>query len=129
MTASNIVTLLTPENRDATLIAQCAAFDRIEQEMLEHDVAHDRSMYADLRACSLYGSIARIDDLHDQCDELVVMLCQYRARTLAGIAARVRTLLHLSPDLFEVSDADCWDARMVGALLRDLRKVLNVANL
>ena len=34
--------------------------------------------------------------------------------------------LHLSPELFKPSDTDCWDVRMVGALLRDLLTVLKV---
>jgi len=124
--SNNIVTLLPPNKRDATLVAQCAAFDQLEHELQEQDHTHDQSKPADRRNCSIYDSVAQVDELYDVCEELVATLCQYHARTLVGIAARVRTLLYLSPEVFKPSDTEAWDVRMVGALLRDLRTVLKV---
>ena len=114
MIRPNIVTLPSLDRRDATLVAQCQAFDRLEEVITKH-----------CDACGTW-SPARVDELHYECDALVAILCRYRARTLVGIAARVQTLLHLSPELFNPSDIDCWDMRMVSALLRDLRTVLKV---
>jgi len=34
-------------------------------------------------------------ELHDECNELVALLCRCRSRTLSGVAARVQTLLGL----------------------------------
>ena len=123
---NNIVTLLPPNKRDATLVAQCAAFDHLEHELQEQGHTHDQSKQADRRNCLIYGSAAHVDELHDECEELVATLCQHHAHTLVGIAARVRTLLFLSPEAFKPSDTESWDVRMIGALLRDLRTVLKV---
>lgn len=114
MATTNIVTLPPLDKRDATLVSQCQAFDRLEAVITDQCTACDG------------WSFAQVDELHDECDVLVDMLCRDRARTLAGIAARVQTLLHLSPELFKPADTDCWDVRMVGALLRDLLTVLKV---
>jgi len=127
MAASNkIVTLLPPDKRDAALVAQCAAFDRLKREIQEQRHAQDQTKYADRCNCSMYDSAAQVDELRDECDELVATLCQYRARTLVGVSARLRTLLYLSPEVFKPSDTERWAVRMVGALLRDLRTVLKV---
>jgi len=126
MAASNIATLPSTDKRDGTLVEQCETFDRLEQELEEQDHTHDQSKYAERANCSLYDAAAQVDELHSECEKVVDTLCQYRARTLVGIAARVRTLQHFSPEVFKPSDIDCWDVRMVGALLRDLRTVLKV---
>jgi len=110
MAASNkIVTLLPPDKRDATLVAQCAASDRLEH-------APDQSEHTDRCNRSLYDSAAEVDELHGECDELVATLCQCRARTLVRITARLRTLLYFSPQVSEPSDTECWDVRMVGVI-------------
>ena len=71
-------------------------------------VCYGQSTQADRCSCLIYDAAGHVDELHNECDELAATLCQYRARAraLAGIAARVRTLLSLSPEVFKPSDTE-----------------------
>jgi len=48
-------------------------------------------------------SPARVGQRSDQLERVVETLCRHRARSLSGIAARVQTLPHIAPGLFEPS--------------------------
>jgi len=125
MAASNSVTLPPPDKRDATPVAECAAFDRLEQEF-DSTTTRTTKASAQIVVIARYTTRLRRWTSFTMKNEVVAMLCQYRALTLVGTVARVRTLLHLSPEVFKPPDTDCWDVRMVGALLRDLRTLLKV---
>jgi len=60
----------------------------------------------------------------NECMELLHNLCQRRAASLHGIAARVRTLLRYAPDRFEMNETEGYGELMIAALLRDLASVL-----
>jgi hypothetical protein len=92
---------------DTPLISHCHTFSRLEAEFAADDEARGN------RKPGTWSP--------EQ-----VEACQSRARTMAGIRARVWTLLHFTPELFEQSDASCYDMRLLAALLRDLRTVLKL---
>lgn len=119
MARRDLVMLVPPDNRDAVLISQCASFDELDEQILEHNIA-----LADDAGRGL--GRAQPHERQDECDKLLVQLCQHRADTLAGIAARVRTLLRYAPERFAPDGADGYDELMIAALLRDLAAVLKV---
>jgi len=119
MAAENIVRIVPPGKRDASLVSHCQMFSQLEAEFIENDLArcnHERGTW----------SPAQVERRRDELDLLVDRLVRYRAKTLNGVTARVRTLLYLAPELFEPREKDCYDMRLVSALLRDLRTVLKV---
>jgi len=121
MPAGDIVRIVPPHNRDASLVAHCQIFSQLASEFIENDMArrnHERGTW----------SPTQVEQRRDELERLVEKLCRHHARSLSGIVARVRTLLSIAPGLFEPSDTDCFDMRFVGALLRDLRTVLKVDN-
>jgi len=121
MAVGNILRIVPPHDRDASLVAHCQTFSQREAEFVENDIDmarcnHERGTW----------SSAQVEQRWDELKQLVDTLCRHRARSLSGIAARVQTLLHIAPGLFEPSELDCFDMRLVSALLRDLRTVLKV---
>ena len=118
MAESDVVTLVQPDKRDAPLIAQCVAFDDLDDQILEHNVVR-----ADEAGRGL-NKHAQPHERQGEYDGLLIQLCQRRAHTLAGIAARTRTLLRYAPERFALQQADGYDELMISALLRDLASVL-----
>jgi hypothetical protein len=115
MAVGNIVRIVPSHKSDASLVAHCQTFSQLEAEFVENDTAQCNQGLGTWSP----AQVERWDEL----ERLVETLC---ARSLSGIAARVRTLLHVNPRLFEPSDEDFFDMRLVSALLRDLRTVLKV---
>jgi len=100
---------------DASLIDLCAEFDRLvaaDCEGFARDANHD----ADLK------ELEKTRRLLDQ-------LCSARATTLAGIAARLRTLLRYDLKLvdphYQKSNRG-WDGELSALVMRDLAFVLKV---
>jgi len=103
------------DNPDAGLIAAIAAFDRL-----------DAAAMADLD-----GDLP-LEEYHqrwsDKKERALGEVWSTRARTMDGIAARVRSLLRFVPDKAD-PEADTnhyMDERMVAALLRDLASLLQI---
>ena len=119
MPAGDIVTLVPPDKRDAALIAQCEAFDEIDERIQEYNLAR-----ADIVGRG--QGHAPPHEREAEYDALLIQLCQRRATSLRGIAARVRTLLRYAPECFELHEADGYDEMLIAALLRDLVLVLRV---
>lgn len=117
MTTDNVVTLLPSNKRDAALIAQCATFIQIETEIADYERAHASNSRTK-------QAPAPPHEREDEGMALLHDLCQRRAASLHGIAARVRTLLCYAPDRFRLNETDGYDELMIAALLRDLASVL-----
>lgn len=117
--AADIVTLVPPDKRDAALIAQCEAFDELDEQILEHNLA-----VADAVGRGL-GYVPP-QNRQAEYEALLIQLCRRRATSLRGIAARVRTLLRYAPECFELQEADGYDELLIAALLRDLALVLRI---
>ena len=119
MPAGDIVTLVPPDKRDAALIAQCEAFDELDEQILEYNLARADVVGRGQRHAPPHKR-------HAEYEPLLIQLCQRRATSLRGIAARVRTLLRYAPECFELHEADGYDQLLIAALLRDLVLVLRV---
>jgi len=115
---TDIIEIVPPGKRDAGLISHCHAFRQLEAEFTADDEVRSHR--------KLGWSLEQAEARREELDEVVDRLCRSRARTMAGIRARVWTLLHFTPELFEQPDASCYDIRLLTALLRDLRTVLKV---
>ena len=120
MAQGNVVRIVPAHKRDATLVSHSRTFNQLEEEFVENDLAcnHETGTW----------SPAQVDQRRDELERLVDKLVRYRAKTLNGLAARVRTLSHLTPELFEPADISYADMRLVCALLRDLRTVLKAGD-
>ena len=101
---------------DAELIELCGRFDALERGIgALHSSGSAPITDDDERAAAAAPMEARQD-------ALLGRLCAMRAVTLAGLAARADTLaLWADLDRAESCEGDCWDDRMLAALLRDLR--------
>ena len=121
MTVSDVVTLVSADNRDAALIAECAAFDELEAEITAYELAdRDDTIRRTGRA--------PLHERQEECEQLLMMVCSHRARTLAGVAARVRTLLRIAPACFELPEvaSSGYEELLTAALLRDLASILRL---
>lgn len=121
MSASDVVRLVSPDNRDAALVAQCAAFDELEAEITAYELAdHGDGLRRTGRV--------PLHDRQDECEQLLMTVVRHRASTLAGIAARVRSLLRIAPGCFELPEpaSSGYDELLTAALLRDLAHLLRL---
>jgi len=118
MAVGNVLRIVPSHKSDASLVAHCQTLSHLEAEFVENDIAQCNQELATWSP----AQVERWDEL----ERLVETLCRHHARSLSGIAARVQMLLHVAPRLFEPSDEDFFDMRLVSALLRDLRTVLRV---
>ena len=97
---------------DTALIKACAAYTELEAEI----GAYEAPLPAEAPP---HPRVGEIEGLLDR-------LCNTRATTLEGIAARLQWLLRWEPKLIENWQDGYHDVRMVAALLRDLQNVLRV---
>jgi len=118
MAVGNVLRIVPSHKSDASVVAHCQTFSQLEAAFVEKDIARCNQELGYL--------VARASGTRDELERLVETLCQHHARSLSGIAARVQMLLQVAPRLFEPSDEDFFDMRLVSALLRDLRTVLKV---
>ncbi|MBO0710893.1 MAG: hypothetical protein J2P47_06390 [Acetobacteraceae bacterium] len=121
MTPTDVVTLVSPDNQDAALVAECAAFDELEAEITAYELADRDDTIRRTGRTPLH-------ERQDECERLLVRVCNERASTLAGIAARLRILLRIAPACFvlpEAASSGC-DELLTAALLRDLASILRV---
>ncbi len=97
---------------DDGLIAICRRIDEIENAVV--------AVYAKA-AASMISQRAAHEEAAPLVDErwrLIEVVCGIRARTLAGLKARVQTLMRWAPDLLDcLSDAD---GRMLAAVFDDI---------
>ena len=100
---------------------ECAAFDQLDEELLEYYIALADDAGRDPGRIQPHGR-------EDEYEALLSGLCRHRAQTLAGLAARTRTLLRCAPERFELHQALADDELLTAALLRDLASVLQVDN-
>lgn len=104
---------------DVELIRLCADCDALQRQI----DTHYATPYEHL---SRAGQIAReraidaaIEPICNQMDPLLQRICELRASTPQGHAARARTLLGWDKDPCWVDDS-CWNSQLIGAIVRDL---------
>ena len=112
--------LPTPEASDAELIDLCASCDALQDQV---DALHVRPSDDMSLAQELDWEKARdvlVKPISDQQEILFERICEHRATTLSGHAARARTLLGWDKELCRPDDHQPWSDHFVGAVVRDL---------
>ena len=91
---------------DERLFSDCDSFDQLDAEIqeLQSDSGTDQGV---------------LDGLQDEQARLVEAIAGTRALTITGIRRRADSLVTWAEDILEPSE--CWDQRLVAAILRDLR--------
>ena len=108
---ATIVRLASP---DAELLAACAALDELERAYCATDFGCEPESPADLAAD------AERERLSDAQGPFVDRICELRALTREGQAARARSLVFWKPCLIKDNSGGCTDDRLIYAVLRDL---------
>ena len=106
--------VIAAEHLDAELIAACAALDKLEQAVCATGFNHEPNSPADLVAD------AERERLCDAQAPFVDRMCELRALTREGQAARARSLVFWMPSLIKDNPSGCTDDRLMCAVLRDL---------
>ena len=104
---------------DAELIGLCAECDALQRQV---DALYVRPAEPLSYAAELFWEAARDLDIHpilDRMDPLLDRICDLRATTPQGHAARARTLLLWDKDPCWKDDG-CWNSQLIGAIVRDL---------
>jgi hypothetical protein len=105
---------------DAELIRLCAQCDALQVKidaLWQGDPTRGMSL-ADARTFEAARDLDQ-QPFHDAQDPLLERICDLRASTPQGHAARARTLIGWDKDPCWVDDG-CWNSQMLGAIVRDL---------
>lgn len=107
-----------PANADAELIRLCAECDALQARMDALYVPRaDHLPHAQQRAWEKARDLLE-RPLADAQDPLLHRICELRATTPQGQAARARTLLAWDKDPCWTDDG-CWNSQLIGAIVRD----------
>ncbi len=108
------------DNPDAELIRLCAECDAL-QAKVDALWAGDRTAGMTLAESQAYEKAREIaqEPFSDAQDPLLHRICEMRATTPQGQAARVQTLLAWDKDPIWTHDY-CWNSQLIGAIVRDL---------
>ena len=108
------------ENPDAELIRLCAQCDAL-QAKVDALWAGDRTRGMTPAESSAFERAREIEQepFYDAQDPLLHRICELRATTPQGQAARVQTLLAWDKDPIWTHDY-CWNSQLIGAIVRDL---------
>lgn len=103
---------------DAELLALCEQFDALDRKIL---AIWDGAM----RLEDEDEANAAKEQIMEQQEPILERILELRATTVAGFAARARTLALWAPDTMDGGGAKCaWNERMTHALLRDLMEAV-----
>jgi hypothetical protein len=108
-----------PANRDAELIRLCAECDAL-QSQVDALWADRMTHLPNAEQIALeHARDAKQQPLLEQMDPLLERICEMRATTPQGHAARARTLLQWDKNPIWTHD-ECWNSQLLGAIVRDL---------
>ena len=113
-------TVLAAEDPDAELIGLCARCDALQDQVDTLHVRPSNDMPIDQEIAWEQARDVLVQPISDQQEELFEQICELRAATLQGNAARARTLLGWDKDLCRPGNHYCWSEELVGAVVRDL---------
>ncbi len=105
---------------DAELIRLCAKCDALQAKMdafFEGDPTRDMTV-SEARTFDRARMVA-LKPFEDAQDPLLERICELRATTPQGHAARARTLIAWNKDPCWTHDG-CWNSQLIGAIVRDL---------
>jgi hypothetical protein len=104
---------------DAELIRLCAECDALQDQIdAMYAVRDEHLSHAETLALEKARDIAQ-EPFMDAQDPLLHRICETRATTPQGHAARARTLLAWDKDPCWTHDG-CWNSQLIGAIVRDL---------
>ena len=107
------------ENPDGELIRLCAECDALQAKIdALYTDRPDHLSHAEEVALERTRDVAQMPFLDAQ-DLLLPRICEMRATTFRGQAARVQTLLAWDKDPIWTHD-ECWNSQLIGAIVRDL---------
>ena len=112
--------LPTAEATDAELIDLCASCDALQDQVDALHVRPSDDMSIDQELAWEKARDVLVEPISDQQEILFERICEHRATTPRGHAARARTLLGWDKDLCRDGDHHCWSEQLVGAVVRDL---------
>jgi len=107
---------------DAELIRLCAECDALQARIDAHYAAPWEHLSPAEQTAREQAIDAANQPLTDQKDPLLERICDLRAATLEGNAARARTLMAWDKDPCWTHDG-CWNSQLTGAIVRDLTAV------
>lgn len=111
---------LTTGTPDAELIDLCACCDALQDRVDALHVRPSDDMSIDQELVWEKARDVVVEPISDQQEALFERICEHRATTSQGHAARARTLLGWDKDLCRDGDHHCWSEQLVGAVVRDL---------
>jgi len=108
-----------PASPDAELIRLCAECDAL-QAKIDTLWQGDPTRGMSLAEARTFEKARDLDQqpFHDAQDPLLERICDLRATTPQGYAARARTLIGWDKDPCWVADG-CWNSQLIGAIVRD----------
>jgi hypothetical protein len=108
-----------PVSHDAELIRLCAECDAL-QAKIDTLWQGDPTRGMSLAEARTFEKARDLDQqpFHDAQDPLLERICDLRATTPQGYAARARTLIAWDKDPCWVADG-CWNSQLLGAIVRD----------
>jgi len=117
--AGSVEPLPLPVSRDAELIRLCAECDAL-QAKIDTLWQGDPTRGMSLAEARTFEKARDLDQqpFHDAQDPLLERICDLRATTPQGYAARARTLIAWDKDPCWVADG-CWNSQLLGAIVRD----------
>ncbi|MGI4942722.1 MAG: hypothetical protein ACRYHQ_19520 [Janthinobacterium lividum] len=111
---------LTAGGMDAELIGLCSRCDALQDLVDALHVRPSDDMTIGQELAWEQARDAVVQPISDQQEILFERICELRATTPQGHAARARTLLGWDKDLCHPRDHHCWSEQLVGAVVRDL---------
>lgn len=108
-----------PVNPDAELIGLCAECDALQTRVdATYAVPVDEGLTCAQEIAREKARDIANEPLHAAQDPLLERICELRATTPEGRAARARTLLGWDKDPIWTHDG-CWNSQLIGAIVRD----------
>jgi len=118
--AGSVEPLPLPVSRDAELIRLCAECDVLQAKidaLWQGDPTRGMSL-AEARTFETARDLEQ-QPFSDAQDPILARICELRATTPQGQAARAKTLLAWDKDPCWTHDG-CWNSQLIGAIVRDL---------
>ncbi len=118
--AGSVEPLPAPVSRDAELIRLCAECD-VQQAKVDALWQGDPTRGMLLAEARTFETARDLEQqpFHDAQDPLLERICELRATTPQGQAARAKTLLAWDKNPCWTDDG-CWNSQLLGAIVRDL---------
>ena len=110
----------TAEDPDAELIGLCVRCDVLQDQVDALHVRPSEDMPIDQEIAWEQARDVLVQPISDRQEILFERICELRAETPQGHAARARTLIGWDKEVCRPGDHHCWSEELVSAVVRDL---------